>query len=295
MHILVIGQTGQLARAIAAETADSRHSATFLSRGACDLSATDALIRAAIAPHIDAADAVIIAAAYTAVDAAEDDYDTALAVNGRAPGTIADICAQANTPLVHVSTDYVFDGQATQPYRPDTPLNPLNAYGRSKAEGERAVRDAQPRSAILRTAWVYDGTGKNFMTTMLRLGETRDALSVVGDQIGRPTYARDLARASLKAAGALVAGKPSAAGLFHVSNSGDPISWADFARAIFTATADERGHTVTVTDIPSSGFPTPAERPAYSVMELASYEQVFDFMLPDWRSGLQRALSERAL
>lgn len=294
MHYLVIGKTGQLARAIQSELDGSDHTATYLDRTACNLSASENMVLSAIDPHLSSVDAIIIAAAYTAVDQAEADYDTALAVNGRAPGVIAKAAASANLPVVHVSTDYVFDGQATMPYPTDMPVDPLNAYGRSKAEGEKAVRDAQPRSAVLRTSWVYDGTGKNFMTTMLRLGETRDALSVVADQIGRPTYARDLAKACLSAADALVAGETAAAGIFHVSNSGDPISWADFARAIFEATTDERDHTLTVTDIPSSEFPTPAKRPAYSVMELASFESAFDFALPDWQSGLERALTERA-
>lgn len=293
MRYLVIGRTGQLARAIAAELDGSKHSATYLDRATCDLSASEDTIRAALDPHLGQADAIIIAAAYTAVDQAETDYDTALAVNGRAPGVIAKAAARAGLPVVHVSTDYVFDGQASSPYSTDMPVDPLNAYGRSKAEGERAVREAQPRSAILRTSWVYDGTGKNFMTTMLRLGETRETLSVVADQIGRPTYARDLAKACLNVSGALKSGGEAASGIFHVSNSGDAISWADFARAIFEATKDERDHLVTVADIPSSDYPTPAKRPAYSVMELAPFERAFDFRLPDWQSGLQHALDER--
>jgi dTDP-4-dehydrorhamnose reductase len=223
------------------------------------------------------------------VDAAEADYDTALAVNGAAPGVIAAAAAKAGIPVIYISTDYVFQGDANTPYGPEHPVEPLNAYGRSKAKGEHAVLSAQPNAAILRTSWVYDGTGKNFLTTMLRLAETREVLSVVNDQTGRPTYVRDLARATLCAAHHLIDGQQTASGIFHVSNTGEPISWADFATAIFTAAR----LTTTVASIPTSEYPTPAQRPTYSVMDTAKFETVFLMPLPHWRDGLARALKAR--
>lgn len=291
MHYLIIGQTGQLSRALAAELDDHAITAQFLSRQDCDLAAPAETIRSALAGPMARADCVILAAAYTAVDAAEADYDTALAVNGTAPGVIAAAAAKAGIPVVHISTDYVFQGNARTPYHPDHPIAPLNAYGRSKAKGEHAVLSAQPNAAILRTSWVYDGSGKNFLTTMLRLAETRDVLSVVNDQIGRPTYARDLARATLCAARHLIDGQQAASGIFHVSNTGEPISWADFATALFTAV----GRETTVIGIPASKYPTPAQRPGYSVMDTTKFETTCLMPLPHWRDGLARALKERTI
>ncbi|MEM7728824.1 MAG: dTDP-4-dehydrorhamnose reductase [Pseudomonadota bacterium] len=284
-----MGRTGQLARALAAETADGSLTADFLDRRDCDLSQPAARVRDCAERNIADADAVLIAAAYTAVDAAEADLETAMAVNAAAPGAIAEAAASRGIPVVHVSTDYVFKGDADAPYRPDASVDPLNAYGRTKAAGERAVMEAQPRAAILRTSWVYDAVGRNFLTTMLRLGETRPELRVVDDQTGRPTYAGDLARACIAAADALVRGDARAAGIFHVTNTGDPVSWAGFARAIF----ETAGRDVTVTGIPSSEYPTPAQRPAYSVMDTQVFTTTFAMQLPPWRDGLCRAMEAR--
>lgn len=291
MHLLVIGESGQLARAIAAEASEGGFTADFLNREACDLSGTETELRAALTAPIAKADGIIIAAAYTAVDQAESDQKTAFKVNAQAPGLIGAVAAEADIPVVHVSTDYVFNGAAHTPYAPDAPRKPINIYGHSKANGELALQKSQPRSAILRTSWVYDATGQNFMTTMLRLAETHDTLSIVDDQIGRPTYAPDLARACIRAAEKLIAGNTKAAGIFHVSNSGDAISWADFAVAIFKAAKDITPPTVT--GIPTSDYPTPAERPLYSVMDIDPFEETFDFALPDWQDGLHRAMQAR--
>lgn len=286
MRLLIIGKSGQLARAIA----EQEPSATFLDRQACDLSEGADDLRSTLKEPLSKADAVIIAAAYTAVDQAETDAETAHAVNAVAPGVIAKLTAEMNIPLVHISTDYVFQGDATKPYRPDNPTDPINVYGRTKRDGEIAILAANPRSAILRTSWVYDASSKNFMTTMLRLGQTRDTLTVVNDQIGRPTYAPDLANAAITTAKALHQGKANASGMFHVSNSGSQISWADFARAIFEGAETYGASTVTVSDIPSCEYPTPAARPAYSVLDISQFEEVFDLSLPNWKDGLQRAL-----
>ena len=286
MRLLVIGKTGQLARAIA----EQAPSAVFLDRSACDLTWDADDIRRALTERLTRADAVILAAAYTAVDQAESDEATAHAVNAVAPGVIAEMTADADIPLVHISTDYVFQGDANKPYRPDDPTDPINVYGRTKRDGEVAILKANPRSAILRTSWVYDSSGKNFLTTMLRLAESRDTLTVVHDQIGRPTYAPDLALAALKAAQSLVLSPETASGIFHVSNSGPQISWADFARAIFECTTSVGETSVTVENIPSSEYVTPARRPAYSVLDLTKLEEAFDLKMPDWRDGLNRSL-----
>lgn len=290
MHCLIIGQTGQLAKALQDEVQGGVFTADFLDRNALDLSGSRNDIVSALSKHLNQADAIIIAAAYTAVDNAEKDYTTALAVNGVAPGLIAAEAATRNIPVLHVSTDYVFAGDGTQPYKTDSPIDPLNGYGRSKAAGEIAVLNANPNAAVLRTSWVYDGTGKNFMTTMLRLAKSRDTIGVVADQIGRPTYAVDLARACVIATRALVDRKQGVTGVFHVSNTGPPISWADFARAIFDGAAHTIPHAMTVNGIPSSEFPTPAKRPTYSVMDTTAFEGRFGMDLPEWRNGLARAL-----
>ena len=258
-------------------------------RTACDLSAPPAVIEKFVESL--ATDGVIIAAAYTQVDDAESEYDLAQRVNAAAPGAVAKACARRNLPLVHISTDYVFSGEAKTPYKPSHDIDPINAYGRSKYEGEQAVMKAHDKAAILRTSWVFDGTGKNFMTTMLRLAQSRRELRVVSDQIGRPTYAGHLARASLQTLKALRGGDVAARGIFHATGTGDPISWADFARAIFERAAADLPHVIEVTPIPSSAYPTPAKRPAYSVLETSKFDNAVE-ALPDWKTGLEQAYAE---
>jgi len=219
------------------------------------------------------------------VDKAEDDKEIADKVNGRATGQIAEFCQKFKLPFVHISTDYVFSGDSKTPYRPEHPTDPINAYGYSKRLGEAAIDQTSTIGAILRTSWVYDSFNKNFLTTMLRLSETRDALTVVDDQIGRPTYTYDLAYAALIALEG-IRRNPSKAGIYHVSNTGAPISWADFARGIFAAA----GKQVKVTGIPSENYPTPAKRPAYSVMDTSKFETSFDVSLPSWKDGLSRSI-----
>ncbi|MGB3455676.1 MAG: dTDP-4-dehydrorhamnose reductase [Litorimonas sp.] len=290
MSLLVIGKTGQLSRALARETDAQGVQAAFLDRQACDLSWPSERIRSALSLQLDKADAVILSAAYTAVDKAEEEETAATAVNAEAPGIIARLCAEHAVPIVHLSTDYVFAGEACEPYTSDHPVEPLNAYGRSKEAGERDVRAANPRHAILRTSWVYDGTNRNFLTTMLRLAEAHDRLTVVDDQIGRPTYAGDLARACLAAVRKLTGDSTFPGGTYHVSNTGDPVSWAGFARAIFEAAGVD---SVEVVGIPTVEYPTPAKRPAWSVMDVGAFEAAFGLDLPEWRNGLARAMAER--
>ncbi|WP_108813445.1 dTDP-4-dehydrorhamnose reductase [Loktanella sp. Alg231-35] len=277
MKVLVFGKTGQVARALIAAGSDHGVQVTALGRNEADLN-NPAACAAAIA---DAqADAVINAAAWTAVDAAEDQEAAAHVINADAPGAMAQACAAKGVPFVHISTDYVFDGSEGPAWTPDAPTGPLGAYGRTKRAGEQQVTAAGGNSAILRTAWVFDATGKNFVTTMLRLSDTRDALTVVGDQVGGPTPAAAIADACLTMAKALAAGQ-GRSGIYHFSGAPN-VSWADFARAIF-ATA---GRETSVTDIPTADYPTPAARPANSRLDCTSLQTTFGISRPDWQAAL---------
>ncbi|MGB0661504.1 MAG: dTDP-4-dehydrorhamnose reductase [Mangrovicoccus sp.] len=232
------------------------------------------------------ADAVINASAYTAVDKAEEMEDLAAQINATTPGLLAEAAAKRGLPFVHVSTDYVFPGDGDQPFAVDAPTGPLGAYGRTKLSGEEAVRGAGGAHAILRTSWVVSAHGHNFIKTMLRLGADRDRLTIVADQIGGPTPAAALADACLAAAEQLVI-DPSKAGTYHVSGGPD-CSWADFAREIFALS----GTKCEVADIPSSDYPTPAQRPLNSRMDNSLTEKTFGLARPDWRAGLSEILDE---
>lgn len=278
MKILVFGQTGQVAQELARIVPE----ATFLSRAQVDLADT-----VACAAAVDAygPDAVINAAAYTAVDRAEEQEPLAHAINADAPAAMARACAALDIPFVHISTDYVFDGSGTAPWRPDDAVAPLGAYGRTKLEGERGVIAAGGRYVILRTSWVFSAHGGNFVKTMLRLSETRDALGVVADQVGGPTPAADIAQACVQIVRALAAKAPS--GVHHFAGA-PAVSWADFAREIFT----QAGRDVVVSDIPASAYPTPAARPANSRMDGSSLSDTFAVAQPDWRAGLRAVLAD---
>jgi len=282
MRLLVVGRTGQ----VATELASLAPAAVFLARAEADLS-QPAAAADAVAQALDAtgADAVVNAAAYTAVDRAEEEEALAAAVNGAAPSAIAAVCARRRRPFVHISTDYVFDGSGDAPHAPDAGVAPLGAYGRTKLAGEEGVRAAGGPHAILRTSWVFSPHGANFVKTMLRLSETRDALSIVADQVGGPTPARAIAGACLTIAECLAA-DPALSGTYHFSGAPD-VSWAEFARAIFA----EAGRHVRVTDIPTSGYPTPAPRPLNSRLDCAATEAAFGLSRPDWRAGLRATLA----
>ncbi|KRG50882.1 dTDP-4-dehydrorhamnose reductase [Stenotrophomonas beteli] len=234
---------------------------------------------------------VVNAAAYTAVDRAEQDAEAAFAANAQAPGEIARWCAAHDVPFVHYSTDYVFDGQGSAPYREDEPTAPLGVYGTSKRDGEEAVRAAGGRHLIFRTAWVYASHGANFMRTMLRVGAERDQLRVVADQIGTPTPAAliaDVTAQALQHPGRL-------SGTWHLTASGQT-SWHGFAEAIF-AQALATGvlaKVPTVEAIASSEYPTPAKRPAWSVLDNHKLQQDFGIVLPEWQDGLKRVMAEIA-
>lgn len=278
MTILVFGKTGQVATELS-----TLPDTLCLGREIADLSDPDAC---AAAIKIHAPKAVINAAAYTAVDRAEDDETTALAINGSAPGAMARACAALGIPLVHISTDYVFEGGGTVPWQPDAPTGPLGAYGRTKLAGEQAVQAAGGAHVILRTSWVVSAHGNNFVKTMLRLGAQRDALTIVGDQIGGPTGAREIAVACQSIALQLIDDSRKS-GIYHFAGSPN-CSWADFARGIFKHADLECG----VTDIASSEYPTPAVRPLNSRMDCTSLKATFGIVRPDWANTLTHILTE---
>lgn len=277
-RLLVFGKTGQVARELARLRPDAR----FLDRAEADLTQPEACAAAIRAADCDA---VINAAAWTAVDLAETEEAAATVVNAAAPGAMAAACAERGLPFLHVSTDYVFDGQGEQPFAVDHPTGPLGAYGRSKLAGEQAVRAAGGQHLILRTSWVFSAHGANFVKTMLRLGSQRAAINVVADQIGGPTPAADIAAALCTAAGAMAAGHPS--GTHHFAGA-PAVSWAGFARAIM----DEAGLSCVVHDIPSADYPTPARRPLNSRLDCTAIHGAFGIPQPDWRAGLRAVVKE---
>jgi dTDP-4-dehydrorhamnose reductase len=280
MKVLVFGRTGQVARELARRL-PLGVTAAFLGRELADLSDPEACIAAVMASD---ADVVINAAAWTAVDKAEAEEAAALVVNGAAPAAMARACETRGLPFVHVSTDYVFDGAGDQPFGVDDPVAPLGAYGRTKLAGEQGVQAAGGVFAIMRTSWVVSAHGANFVKTMLRLGAERDSLNVVADQIGGPTPAADIADALYVVAAGLLAGKPG--GILHFSGAPD-VSWAEFAREIMV----QAGLACVVNDIPSSAYPTPAQRPANSRMDGGGLAG-FGLARPDWRLGLTEIIKE---
>lgn len=233
---------------------------------------------------------VVNAAAYTAVDKAESEREKAFLVNELGPRNLARACAARGIPLVHISTDYVFNGAKTTPYLEDDPVAPLGVYGASKLAGERAVLEAGARAVILRTAWVYGAHGANFVKTMLRLGSERDALRIVNDQRGCPTAAGDLADAILRIAARLTAGgDPALFGIFHCVGRG-PTTWYEFARTIFAAARTAKKPALT--PITTAEYPTPARRPANSVLECGKLAAVHGITLPEWPAALAEVLAE---
>jgi dTDP-4-dehydrorhamnose reductase len=234
---------------------------------------------------------VVNAAAYTAVDRAEQEPEAAYRANAQAPGVIARWCAAQGVPLVHYSTDYVFDGQGTRPYQPGDATAPLNVYGRSKRDGEDAVRAAGGRHLIFRTAWVYAAHGHNFLRTMLRLGAERDELRVVADQIGTPTPAALIADATARA----LRHPGGLSGTWHLTASGQT-SWHGFAEAIFAEAlaAGVLAKVPKVEAIAGSEYPTQAKRPAWSVLDNRKFQQDFGIVLPDWQQGLKQVFAELA-
>lgn len=284
MRVLVFGQSGQVAQELA-RTVPAGVQAQFLSRADADLSDPEACV-VALQAQQPAPDCVINAAAYTAVDRAEEEEALATTINATTPGALARAAAALQIPFLHVSTDYVFDGTGRDPWRETDPTRPLGAYGRSKLAGEEAVRAAGGTHVILRTSWVVSAHGANFVKTMLRLAQTRDHLTIVADQVGGPTPAADIAKTLWSVAQAFHDGQ-GRSGTYHFSGAPD-VSWADFAREIFA----QSNAAVTVEDIPSSDYPTPAARPGNSRLDCTALQTNFGIQRPDWRRGLASILSD---
>lgn len=286
--VLVVGASGQIAQALARGSRHFPFQVICAGRGSADISVpaeVEALFRQR-APGV-----VINAAAYTAVDRAESDQVSAFAVNAEGPGHLARLCREVEAPLVHLSTDYVFNGEGREPYKETDPTAPLGVYGASKAAGEAAVRSLWPRHLILRTAWVYSNDGHNFLKTMLRLGAERSELAVVGDQIGSPTWAQDVADAILRLVPELVAREGDVAwGTYHLTNEGQA-SWFDFASEIFRIARMAGGPSPSLRPITTAEYPTPARRPAYSVLDTSKFRRTFGFGLPHWQASLARCLA----
>jgi len=286
VKILVTGREGQVARSLAER--GSAHELVFAARPDFDLADAGSIART-----IENArpDLVISAAAYTAVDNAEDESELAMAINGEAPGHIGRAAASVGAPVLHLSTDYVFDGSGERAWREDDPTGPVGVYGQTKLAGENALAASGADYAILRTAWVYSPFGGNFVKTMLRLAENREELNVVNDQYGNPTSALDIADALL----AVAARWQDALGhganeIYHFAGTGST-NWADFARAIFADSGKGGGPTCEVTGIPSSDYPTKAQRPANSRLDSAKFADVFGYAAPKWQESLEETVA----
>ena len=282
--VTIVGAGGQLGRELA-RTAGPGVECLPLARSQLDIANPAAIAEslAELAPQT-----VINAAAYTAVDKAESEREAAQLANALGPGHLAQVCREQDIRLLHVSTDFVFDGESAHPYAPDAPTAPLGQYGRSKLAGELAVCSAQPQALILRTGWVYSSYGNNFVKTMLRLMAQRDELAVVADQVGTPTWARGLALALWAAVA-----RPQLSGIYHWSDAG-VCSWYDFAVAICEEACDLGllARPVKILPIPASEYPTPARRPAYSVLDKTSSWRDLELEGVHWRRQLRAMLKD---
>lgn len=286
-RILVTGGQGQLATSLKRLGGDR---VVVVGRPEFDLAQPETL--AATLERVNPS-LVVNAAAWTAVDLAESEVEGATAANETGPAELARLCAASNTPLIHVSTDYVYAGDKGTPYVETDPVTPQTVYGCTKAAGEQAVLKAQPRSIVLRTSWVYSGHCKNFVRTMVNAGAKNTHLKVVGDQYGNPTSADDLAKAILSIADQVEAGwQDRFAGLFHASGTGET-SWHGLAVAALEEAA-RHGQTmpVEIAAIRTQDWPTPAKRPQDSRLDCSKLEQVFGIRLPEWRDSVARAVDE---
>lgn len=285
-HILVTGANGQVGQSLAAlQTGYPEFNLLLTDRAELDITDPQAITDYFAAHSVDAC---INCAAYTAVDKAESEQALAHTLNAEAPGWLAKACAERGVPIVHFSTDYVYHGNAAAPYREEDATNPQSVYARTKLQGEQLVQQHSPMACIIRTSWVYAPHGHNFVKTMLRLGRERDQLRVVFDQVGTPTYAPDLAEATLDLLRHAF-GRSALKGLngiFHYSNEG-VTSWYDFAVAIF----DRAGITCSVAPIVSSEYPTPAQRPSFSVLNKEKIKTTFGLEIPHWQESLAKCLT----
>jgi dTDP-4-dehydrorhamnose reductase len=277
--ILVTGSNGQLGSELKQLVASfPQYHFKFFNRE--EFPITDKTVAAAIFRENQPA-FLVNCAAYTAVDKAESEKELATAINGEAVGYLAALSHQFNTRFIHVSTDYVFNGQATRPLKEADATDPVNAYGASKLKGEELAQELNPGALIIRTSWVYSYFGKNFVRTMMRLMKEKESIGVVHDQVGSPTYAADLAEVIMT----IISSGKWHGGIYHYSNDG-VISWYDFAQAIREMT----GSSCTVNPITTQQFPTPAKRPAYSVMDTSKIKSTFGIKGKDWKESLRRCV-----
>lgn len=282
--ILVTGSKGQLGSELAlVSAAYQSFSFLYIDKEEVDITDELAFNRYASQHKIDY---IINCAAYTAVDLAETEQEMCRRVNELAPEILAKFCKQRGVRLIHISTDYVFDGKTNMPIKEDDLTNPLSVYGKTKLEGDKKVLSILERVYIVRTAWVYSVFGKNFVKTMLSLGKQRDQLNVVMDQVGSPTNARDLAKAILTIIENIERDNDHP-GIYNYSNEG-VLSWFDFATAIFQIT----GITCKVSPIPATAYPTPAKRPTFSVLDKSKIKKTFNIQIPYWRDSLTETLKE---
>lgn len=295
MRVLVTGKDGQVGRELAA-LPQTGFEMVMAGRGDCDL-AREESIRSLV--RRVAPDAIVNAAAYTAVDRAETEQDLCFAVNATAPGTLAEEAARLGALFIHYSTDYVFDGTKSVPYVESDPVSPLNTYGASKEAGERAVAASNGRFLVLRTSWVYGSHGKNFLSTMLRLAQERPEIRVVDDQIGAPTSAGAIARATARLLRQYAVPSTSVpSGIYHMT-AGGSTSWCGFARAIFAArSAGANPQAVNpqilnprVVAITSEEYPTPAKRPKNSRLSNDRFNLFFGFHMPQWQEQMAEVLA----
>jgi dTDP-4-dehydrorhamnose reductase len=289
MRIAVTGKSGQVVTALIERGTAAGHDVIALGRPEMDLADPTSVARALAAATPDV---VVSAAAYTAVDKAETEAELAHAVNGTGAGAVARAARALGVPVVHVSTDYVFDGMLDRPYRENDATGPTGVYGASKLAGEEAVlTEHGDNAAVLRVAWVYSPFGANFVKTMLRIAGDRDEVSVVADQVGNPTSALDIADGILLVATNLVeSGDAGLRGVFHMTAQGEA-SWADFAAAIFAASAARGGADANVRPISTAEYPTPATRPANSRLDCTRIAQVHNVKLPEWRTALHAVIA----
>lgn len=285
--VLVVGGNGQLATALKQREMIAGHRIIAVGRPAMDLARTETIEKTIV--ELNPA-LVINAAAYTAVDKAESEADMANAVNATGVGVLGQICARNDIPVIHISTDYVFDGKAKTPYRPDDATAPQGVYGRSKTRGEVELRAANEQHLIFRTAWVFGEHGNNFLKTMLRLAITNDQIRVVDDQFGTPTYAADLATGLAEIAAQILSHPDDIQwGTYHLTNSGET-TWCGFAREIFKCSTSENAPSPRIIGITTEEYPTPAARPAYSILDCASTKEHFGVDLPDWKDATMRCI-----
>jgi dTDP-4-dehydrorhamnose reductase len=279
-QLLILGAQGQVGRALVMRARQASIRCDALGRLECDIGD-----RAAVERVVKPGRVVVNCAAYTAVDRAETEAEAAYRVNSVGAGNVAAACAAAGVPLVHLSTDYIFDGESQKPAREDDPPRPLNVYGHSKLAGEIAVRQRLNAHIILRSSWIFSAHGQNFVKTILRLAKTQSPLRVVDDQIGGPTAADDIAKAIL---GILaIAAKPDFAqwGTYHLSGA-PPVSWCEFARVIVS----QSGSATVVLPIATRDYPSPVCRPLNSALDCSRIRQVFGIEQPDWRAALGNVL-----